>query len=251
MTTRLSGRTALVTGASRGIGRAIARRLAREGAHVGIHYARNADAAATLAEEIASFSARPFLVGADLAEVSAAQSILAQVEDKIGEGAVLDILVNNAGHQLPEGPDADAETFDALVAVNLRAPFLLTQTLAPKLNDGGRIVNISSGLSRKALPDAMLYGMTKAGLNHLTRSFAKEFGPRGITVNAVLPGIIRTDMSAWVNRPEGAAIAASRSVFNRVGEASDVADIVAFLVSDDARWVTGECIDASGGQFLV
>lgn len=248
---RLADRTALVTGASRGIGKAIALRLAKEGARVGLHYARSREAAERLVDEIAAIGVRPFLVQADLEYEDAVDRIFDQLEDKIGEGETLDILVNNAGHQLPGGPDASAEAFDRLVAVNLKAPFLLMQRLAPKLRDGGRIVNVSSGLSQKALPGATLYGMTKAGLNHLTRSFARELGPRNITVNAVLPGIIRTDMSAWVDEPGGAEIASARSVFHRVGEAADVADIVAFLASKDSRWVTGELIDASGGQFLV
>jgi len=251
MSSRLTGKTALVTGSSRGIGRAIARRLAGEGARLVLHYARSRDAAEALADEIASFGVRPILVDGDLAEIAAIDALVSKVDAKIGAGEVLDILVNNAGHLLPDGPGADAASFDGLVALNLKAPFFLIQKLSPRIRDGGRIINISSGLSRMALPSAMLYGMTKAGLNHLTRSFAKEFGPRAITVNAVLPGIIRSDMSAWVESEEGAAIAAARSVFNRVGEPADVADIVAFLASDDARWITGECLDASGGQMLV
>ncbi|MCX5511910.1 short-chain dehydrogenase [Kaistia algarum] len=248
---KLTGKTALVTGASRGIGRAIALRLAKDGARLVLHYARSRDAAEALAEEIAGFGIRPFLVSGDLSDIANIDAIVSQIEDQIGGGEVLDILVNNAGHLLPDGPEAGESSFDGLVAVNLRAPFFLIQKLSVRMKSGGRIVNVSSGLSKMALPSAMLYGMTKAGLNHLTLSFAKEFGPRGITVNAVLPGIIRSDMSAWVDSEEGARIASARSVFARVGEPADVADIVAFLASDDARWVTGECIDASGGQFLV
>jgi NAD(P)-dependent dehydrogenase (short-subunit alcohol dehydrogenase family) len=248
---KLTGKTALVTGASRGIGRAIALRLAKDGARLVLHYARSADAASALAEEIAGFGVQPVLVSADLSDISNIDAVVSQIEDKIGGGEVLDILVNNAGHLLPDGPEASEASFDGLVAVNLKAPFFLIQKLSARMKSGGRIVNVSSGLSKMALPSAMLYGMTKAGLNHLTLSFAKEFGPRGINVNAVLPGIIRSDMSAWVGSEEGARIASARSVFGRVGEPADVADIVAFLASDDSRWVTGECIDASGGQFLV
>ncbi len=243
----LHGKTALVTGASRGIGRAIALRLARDGARIGIHYGRSAAAAETLSWEIAAFGGSSFLAGAVLDDLAGVEALAAAIP----ADERLDILVNNAGQSLPAGIDAGEENFDALVAVNMKAPFFVTQALATRLADGGRIVNVSSGLSALARPDSIVYGMTKAALNAMTRSHTKAFGPRGITVNAVLPGIIRTDMSDWVNSERGAEIARSRSVFGRIGEAGDVADIVAFLASDDARWVTGELIDASGGQFLV
>ncbi|MCX5493252.1 SDR family oxidoreductase [Kaistia dalseonensis] len=247
----LKGKTALVTGASRGIGRAIAARLAADGARVGIHYGRSRDAAGALADEIAAAGGASFLVEGRLETLEGVEALAAGVEAVLGDGGALDILVNNAGHQLPGGPQATEEAFDGLFAVNLKAPFFLIQKLGPRIADGGRIINISSGLSKKAIPDVMLYGMTKAALNAMTRAFAKEFGARGITVNAVLPGIIRSDMSRWVDQPAGAEIAKSRSVFDRVGEPEDVADIIAFLASTDSRWVTGELIDASGGQFVV
>ena len=247
MTAKLAGKTALVTGAARGIGRAIALRLARDGARIGIHYGHSAEAAAALAGEIATLGGSSFLVEAVLGDGAGADALAAGIP----QGERLDILVNNAGRAVREGLEASEASFDALVALNMKTPFLVIQKLAARLSDGGRIVNISSGLSHLPLPDAIVYGMTKAAVDAMTRSYAKALGPRGITVNAVLPGIIRSDMSDWVNKPGGAERASARSVFGRVGEPADVADIVAFLASDDARWVTGEWIDASGGQFLV
>ena len=247
MSGRLEGRTALITGASRGIGKAIARRLAAEGARIGIHYGSSEADARALAAEIEAGGGSAFLVRARLDDLDG----VAALAEGIPAGERIDILVNNAGISPPSGTDADEATFDALVAVNMKAPFFLIQRLAPRIADGGRIINLSSGLSHLPFPDAIVYSMTKAALNAMTRSFAKALGPRGICVNAVLPGIIRTDMSAWVDGPGGAERASARSVFRRVGEAADVADIVAFLASDDSRWGTGELIDASGGQFLV
>ena len=244
---RLDGKTALVTGAARGIGRAIALRLAHDGARIGIHYGRSAEAAVTLADEIAAIGGSSFPVEAVLGD----RAGLAALLDGLPEAEPIDILVNNAGIGSRQGLDTDEAEFDALVAVNMKTPFFVTQALLPRIRDGGRIVNISSGLALHPLPDAIVYSMTKAALNSMTRNYAKALGPRGITVNAVLPGIIRTDMSGWVNNPGGAEIAAKRSVLGRVGEVEDVADIVAFLVSEDARWVTGELIDASGGQMLL
>lgn len=247
MTDKLAGKTALVTGASRGIGRAIALRLARDGARIGIHYGRNETAARELADEIDALGSSSFLVGAMLGELAGVTALASGIpaEER------LDILVNNAGQSLPAGLDASEANFDALVGINMKAPFFVTQALSPRIVGGGRIVNVSSGLANLPFPDAIVYSMTKAALNAMTRTLAKALGPRAITVNAVLPGIIRTDMSDWVNRPGGAERASARSVFGRVGEVEDVADIVGFLASEDGRWVTGELIDASGGQFLV
>ncbi len=164
----------------------------------------------------------------------------------------LDILVNNAGVS-GSGPVGEAvpEVFDRMIAVNAKAPFFLVQSALPRMRDGGRIVNVSSLASRRAFPESVAYAMSKGALDTMTLCLAKELGGRGITVNSVGPGFIETDMNARRRTtPEACAALAARSVFGRIGRPSDVADVVAFLVSDDARWITGQYIDVSGGTDL-
>jgi NAD(P)-dependent dehydrogenase (short-subunit alcohol dehydrogenase family) len=238
---------ALVTGASRGIGRAIAVGLAQDGAEVvGIHYASNHEAARRTAELVTEAGAEPVLIEAplDVDGVAAAHRIAARWE---GE---LDVLVNNAGinGRQPFG-EIDAETYRRIVEVNLTAPLFLIQEFAPRLREGGRIVNISTGYTRVAAPTHPAYAAAKAALNNLGLALAPVFGPRGITINAVMPGIVETDMNAdWL--PEGREQAAALSVFNRVGTVEDVALVVRHLASDGGRWITGQVIDATGGSAL-
>ncbi len=239
-------RTALVTGGSRGIGRAIAQRLARDGIRVGVHYGSDDVAAKLTVADIEAAGGQAFVLKADLGEPVDA---LWAAFDQVADG--LDILVNNAGigrHQ----PIADVtpEWFDRLFAVNAKAPFFLVQQAIPRLRDGGRIINIGSGVTRIAFPQDTAYSMTKGALNTLTLAMAKELGPRGITVNTVAPGIVETEMNAWLADPEAARAAAAYSVFDAVGQPEDVADVVAFVASNDARWVTGQTLDATGGSQL-
>jgi NAD(P)-dependent dehydrogenase (short-subunit alcohol dehydrogenase family) len=250
-TTPLHGKIALVTGASRGIGRAIALKLARDGAQVFVHYSGSREAAEALANEVAALGGddQARLVQADLSTMAGINALSEQVW---AEGSCpLDILVNNAGIQLADGiAGLTSEAFDALMAINVKAPFFLTQRLLPRLADGGRVINMSSGLSQIAFPDKMAYAMGKAAIVSFTKSLAKELGPRGITVNAVAPGIIDTDMNPWVRSPGGAARVAGVSALGRVGQPADVADVVAFLAGHNARWITGAFVDASGGSLL-
>ena len=238
---------ALVTGASRGIGRAVAVGLAEDGAEtVGIHYATNRAAADHTAELVAKAGAKPVLIEAPLDGdgVAAARRIAAAWE---GE---LDILVNNAGinGNQPLG-EIDPETYRRVVEVNLTAPLFLIQEFAPRLREGGRIVNISTGYTRLAAPTHPVYAATKAALNNLGLALAPVFGPRGITINAVMPGIVDTDINAdWL--PGNRASAAAVSVFNRVGTVEDIALVVRHLASDSGRWVTGQVVDATGGSAL-
>ncbi|MGV9266324.1 SDR family oxidoreductase [Kitasatospora sp. NPDC003701] len=250
----LAGRTALVTGGSRGIGRGIAERLGRDGALVAVHYGRDAEAAEQVVKAIGAAGGRAFAVGAELGVPGDAQALWAGFDAALaahGGGEGLDILVNNAGigqyGRIHEVAEAD---FDRVFAVNVKAPFFVVQHGLDRLRDGGRIVNVSSGVTRVAFPTAVSYAMTKGALNTLTLTLAQELGPRGITVNAVLPGVVDTDINPWLADPQARAAAAGYSAFDRVGEAADVADVVAFLASDDARWVTGQNLDASGGSNL-
>jgi NAD(P)-dependent dehydrogenase (short-subunit alcohol dehydrogenase family) len=247
----LSGKTALITGASRGIGRAIALRLARDGARVAVHGTKGAE------ETVAAVQAaggEGFSLAADLATLAGVDQLAAAFRKNAGQAAP-EILVNNAGIQtspvdtLATLSEAD---FDRLVAINIKAPFFLVQRFLDDLPQGGRIVNLSSQLSVVGFPEQIVYSSTKAAINSLTKSLARELGPRGITVNAVAPGLIETDMTydRMFAKPETRQFVADLAALKRTGRPDDIADIVAFLASDDARWVTGAYIDAGGGARL-
>ncbi|MFE1948898.1 SDR family oxidoreductase [Streptomyces sp. NPDC059524] len=251
----LSGKTALVTGAGRGIGRGIARELAREGALVAVHYGRNEDAAHETLGLIAQEGGRAFPVRAELGVPGDVEELYAQLEDGLvrqDAGCELDILVNNAGISgSARIHEVTPELYDRLFAVNTRSLLFLVQRGLKNLRDGGRIINISSAAARIAYPESVVYSMTKGALNTFTLALAKELAPRGITVNAVAPGFVETDMNAAKRAtPEAAAHLAASSVFNRIGRPADIADIVTFLASDASRWVTGQILDASGGSRL-
>lgn len=249
---RLAGRTALVTGASRGIGRAIAERLAADGALVAVHYGRNEAAAKQTVAAIEQAGGRAFIVGADLSVTGDVDKLFTGLEAGLA-GRPLDILVNNAGGALGTGSieETTPEEFDRLMVLNARAPFFIIQRALPLFRDGGRIINISSADARIAITQELAYSMAKGAINVLSRTLAHAVGGRGITVNAVAPGITDTEPNAWIHTgPEMEARTASASALNRIGQPSDIADIVAFLASDDARWITGDLIDATGGTFL-
>ncbi|MEU8889641.1 SDR family oxidoreductase [Streptomyces sp. NPDC048442] len=248
---RLEGRTALVTGGSRGIGRGIAERLGRDGARVAVHYGTNETAAKEVVGVIEAAGGSAFAIGQELGKQGDAAALWAEF-DRHADG--LDILVNNAGIGTSESFASIGEAaFDELFAVNVKAPFFLAQLGAGRLRDGGRIINISSGLSHAAvMPELIAYAMTKGALDVFTRDLSKTLGPRGITVNAVAPGIVDTDVNAgWLRgeeNSEGWAAAAAHSTLGRVGHTSDIADVVAFLASADGRWITGHWLDATGGS---
>lgn len=250
---KLTGRTALVTGSSRGIGRATAVRLAREGALVAVHCSHNKQAADETVATIEKDGGRAFAVQAELGVPGDVHELFLAVERGLKERTgrtTLDILVNNAGVMGGVAPeDVTPEQFDRLFAVNARAPFFIVQRALSLIPDGGRIINISSGLTRVANPQEVAYAMTKGAIDQLTLHFAKYLGPRNITVNSVGPGITDNGTPIFDN-PQAVAQMAQLSVFNRVAQTSDVADVVAFLAGGDARWITGSYLDASGGTLL-
>jgi NAD(P)-dependent dehydrogenase (short-subunit alcohol dehydrogenase family) len=243
----MNDRVALVTGASRGIGRAIAERLAADGVEVAVHY--NTDKAG--AEETLARIGRGFLIGAELGVDGDVDDVMRQLEAGL-DGRPLDILVNNAAAQ-PAGPiETDApEQFDRLFAVNVRAPYFLIQRALPLMRDGGRIISISSVATRMANPAQTSFAMTKGALETMTLTLAQALGPRGITVNAVAPGATRTDANGAIFETPGLTEAITAlTAHNRLGRADDVADVVAFLASDQARWITAQTLDTTGGLFL-
>ena len=249
--TDLTGKTALVTGASRGIGRSIAERLAADGALVAVHYRSNETAAEETVAAIEAAGGQAFGVRAELGVPGDVDTLFAGLQDGLA-GRPLDILVNNAAVILYSATveDATVEEFDRTFAINVRAPLFVIQRALPLMRDGGRIVNISSGVTWFATPE-VVYGMSKGALNVLTRSLAHTHGGRGITVNTVSPGITETDMNGWLtDSPEAAQKVAGMVALGRHGQPADIADAVAFFASEDGRWVTGQTLEVNGGLFL-
>src|SRR5437899_931808 len=247
----LQGKTALVTGGSRGIGRAIAQRLAAEGALVAIHYGSNDAAANETLKAIEQGGGQAFLVRAELGVSGDIDALFTKLGKGLA-GRALDILVNNAAvapqitvHQ------TTPEEFDRIFAINVRAPFFIIQRVLPLMPDGGRIINISSGVAWIATP-ATAYSMTKGALNVLGRSLANSLGSRNITVNTISPGITDTDMNPSIRDKDARSIdrVAAMTALGRPGRADDIAEAVVFFASDDARWITGQTLDVNGGLFL-
>lgn len=248
----LRGRTALVTGGGRGIGQAISRRLAADGAHVVVHYGSNEQSAQATATAIREAGGRADVLGAPLGghDIEEEAAALWKGFDAITDR--LDILVNNAGIADGRGTieTVDAGSLTRLVAVNTLAPFFVTKLALPRISEGGRIVNVSTHLTQGAAQaDLIGYAMTKGAIDVFTATLGKQLGERGITVNAVAPGVVDTDMNAaWLDHARD--MVAELSPLGRVAEPSDIGDVVAFLASDDSRWITGQHIDASGGALL-
>src|SRR4029450_3451173 len=247
----LQGKTALVTGGSRGIGRAIAQRLAADGAVVAIHYGRNQVAATETLQAIEQAGGQAFLVQAELSVRGNIDTLFRQLEKGL-RGKPLDILVNNAAVAPQVTLDQTTlEGFDRIFAINVRAPFFIIQRALALMSDGGRIINISSGVTWFATP-ATVYSMTKGALNVLSRSLANSLGSRNITVNTISPGITDTDMNPSIRDKDAQAVerVTGMTALGRPGRPADIADAVAFFASDDARWITGQTLDVNGGLFL-
>ncbi|WP_433655349.1 SDR family NAD(P)-dependent oxidoreductase [Nocardia sp. CA-128927] len=252
---KLRGKVALVTGSSRGIGRGIACRLARDGALVAVHYSANEGAGKETVRLIEAAGGNAFLVRAELGAPEAISELFMQLEPELltrTGTASLDILVNNAAHAgftgtMPE--DVTPEMFDRHIAVNAKAPYYLTLRALSSMPAGGRIINISSGMTRTSLPSQICYAMSKGALEQITLQLALHIAPRGITINTVAPGVTNNG-DAVFDDPATVAEMSEWSAFNRVGEVADIADVVAFIASEDSRWITGSYIDASGGTLL-
>lgn len=255
MSKELQGKIALVTGASRGIGRAIAEALGQEGALVAVHYGRKSAAADEVVAKIKSLGGDAFAIPADLSKKGAAQALFAAFDQEVGARTgdnKFDILVNNAGIAPFVGfADTSEAVLDEIYTVNVKSLFLITQEAVKRLRDGGRIISTSTGAVRTPFPAIAAYSMLKAPLDNLTKSLAVELGGRAITVNAVAPGAIDTDMADFVRTPDGEAFVTAKQALKRIGKPDDIADVVAFLASPRSRWITGQVIEVTGGTSLT
>ena len=245
----LSGKTALVTGGSRGIGRAAALALAKAGAQVLVHYGRAAKEAEEVVAQIIAAGGRAKAVSADLATTDGPHKLAKQVHDIVGER--LDVLVANAGiSKRVSIEETTVGDFDELFAVNVRAPYFTIQQLLPILREGSSIVFTSSLEADSAVEGLSAYAATKGAINTLVKHFALALGPRGIRVNAVAPGVVQTDMSNFTKTEQGRSFTLSVQALKRIAQPEDIGGVFAFLASDEARWITGDTIRVDGGSKL-
>jgi len=245
----LNGKTALVTGASRGIGRATALALAKAGAQVLVHYGNSPKEAEEVVAEIRKLGRRADAVQADLAAPEGAHALAKQVRAIVG--GRLDILVANAGVAKSVSlEDTTIEDFDRLFAVNVRAPFFLVQQLLPILGKDSSVILLSSVVARSAFGTLAAYSATKGAVDTLVKHFAAALGARGIRVNAIAPGVVNTDMSSFARNEQGQAATLGIQALQRIADPDDIAPVAVFLASDASRWITGDTLRVDGGSKL-
>jgi 3-oxoacyl-[acyl-carrier protein] reductase len=243
--TPLNHKGAVVTGSSRGIGARVARALAEAGARVVVNYSGNQGAADAAVADIRAAGGEAAAVRADVGKAEDGRALFDEAEQRFGR---VHILVNNTGvavyRRLEDTPDQD---FDRVFGVNVRGVFNTQREAARRLADGGRVINFSSSVTRLLLPTYGTYAASKAAVEQLTRVFAKEVGPRGITVNAVSPGPTNTELFAEGKSEEAVQRLTAMSALGRLGEPEDIARVVVFLASDAAAWVSGQNLGVNGG----
>jgi len=247
--TSLSGKTALVTGGSRGIGRAIALTLAKAGAQVLVHYSASPKEANAVVAEITQAGGRASAVGADLGTADGPHKLAAAVRGIVGDR--LDILVNNAG--VSTAATIEEQTvaeFDTMFDVNVRGPYFLVQQLLPILCKGSSVIFTTSLAARSAVGNLSAYAATKGATETLVKHFAAALGPRDIRVNAIAPGVVETDMSKFARTDEGRLFTLGMQALKRVAQPDDITGAVLFLASDDSHWVTGASLAVDGGSKL-
>jgi NAD(P)-dependent dehydrogenase (short-subunit alcohol dehydrogenase family) len=245
----LAGKTALVTGGSRGIGRASALELAKAGAQVLVHYSSGEKEAETVVAEIRKAGGKAEKIGADLRAPDGSHVLAQRVRAIIG--GRLDILVANAGiSKAATIEETTVKDFDDLFAVNVRAPYFLVQQLLPALCKDSSIVLVSSLAAHASVGQLSAYAATKGAIDTLVKHFASALGARGIRVNAVAPGVVPTDMSSFAKTDAGRDFTLSIQTLKRMAQPDDIAAAVAFLASDEARWITGQTLRVDGGSKL-
>jgi 3-oxoacyl-[acyl-carrier protein] reductase len=242
---RLKGKVAVVTGASRGIGAAIAAHLAREGASVVVNYVDSADKAKAVVKRIEGDGARAAAIQADVGKAADVQRLF---DESIKQFGKVDILVNNAGIPLYKMvAEITEKEFDQILATNVKGVFLTCKQAVRCMSDDGRIVNVSSSVTGLMLSTYVAYAATKGAVEQMTRHLAHELGRRGITVNTVSPGPTDTELFGEGKTEAQKQKFAQMAALGRLGEPTDIADVVTFLVTDDARWITGQNIRVNGG----
>jgi 3-oxoacyl-[acyl-carrier protein] reductase len=244
MSTKLEGKIALITGASRGIGAAIAKRLAADGANVAITYTKGSDAAAAVVKEIERGGRKAIAIQADATNADAVKTA---VEKTVATFGRLDILVNNAGTAIPKKfEDTTLEEMDRVIALNIRGPFIATQEALKHIKNGGRIITIGSCVGERMMtPGLVSYSATKGAVKMFTQGLSREVGDRGITVNNIQPGPIDTDLNPAAG--EWAAPQKAFTALNRYGSVDDVAALVAFVAGPEASYITGTSLTVDGG----
>ena len=250
-----TNKIAIITGGSRGLGRNTAVNLARRGVDILFTFRANEKEAESLIHEAEAMGSKAAGFRLDTGDIRSFDGAVAEIRETLQSWGRdrFDYLVNNAGNSLHAGFAETTEAqFDEIVNVHFKGVYFLTQKLLPLMNDGGRIVNISSGLARFALPGSSAYGAAKGAIEVLTRYLAKELGPRGITANVVAPGAIQTDFSGGMVRdnPEINKRVTEITALGRAGVPDDIGPMIAALLSDENRWVNGQRIEVSGGMAL-
>lgn len=246
----------LITGGSRGLGKNAALRLAGQGFDVILTYQTKQEEANDVIAEIIALGRKSAALQLDLSDFASLDNFITQLKDTLKntwQTETIDVLVNNAGvgATIPFAQVTE-EDFDRFLNIHFKGVYFLTQKMLPLLNDGGRIINVSTGTTRFCVPGYSVYASMKGAIETFTKYLAKELGPRGITANVIAPGAIETDFNnaAIRNNPQMKGFLSSQTALGRVGEAEDIGGVVAFLCSDDSRWINGQRIEASGGMFL-
>ncbi len=245
MDNKLAGKVALVTGASRGMGRKIAEELARYGAKVIVNYASNPGLAEDVVNGIKQNGGDALAVQADISKVADLEVLFQKTLDAYGQ---VDILVNNAGIMITKPlVSMTEEDFDRQFAINVKGTYFSCQLAAKHMSENGRIINFSTSVTGQMFPTYSAYAGTKGAVEQITRQLAKELGPKGITINAVSPGPVNTELFTVGKTAEQIASVGSMNSFGRLGEPEDIANVVLFLASPESQWVTGQTIRVNGG----